>query len=280
MDDSKVITGVIVGITGSSGFIGSNLIRHLKECGYTIMPLKRGFSLELAGKCDIIVNLAGASINRRWSSNYKVILKRSRIETTRSVVDAINMSKKVKLLISASAVGIYQYDNNHINRESDPFYGDDFLANLCKEWEKEAFNAMGCARVVVARLGLVISESGGVLEKMILPAKYGIAVILGSGAQMISWIMLEDLLRAFSHIISNETITGPVNITAPNSISNRDLTALIAKRERSLFKVRVPESILTFIMGEASVIITKGQRVIPEKLKKSGFTFKYPTFSI
>lgn len=280
MDDSKVITGVIVGITGSSGFIGRNLIHHLKECGFTIMPLKRGFSLELAGKCDIIINLAGASINRRWSSNYKVLLKRSRIETTRRVVDAINMSKKVKLLISASAVGIYQYDNDHLNSESDPLYGDDFLANLCKEWEKEAFNALGCARVVVARLGLVISESGGAFAKMILPAKYGIAAILGGGAQMISWIMLEDMLRAVSHIISNETLIGPVNITTPNPISNRDLTALIAKRERSLFKIRVPESILKFIMGEASVVITKGQRVIPEKLEKSGFIFKYPTFSI
>lgn len=280
MGDSKVITGVIVGITGSSGFIGTNLICYLKECGYTIMPLKRGFSIELAGKCDIIINLAGATINRRWSSNYKALLKRSRIETTQRVVDAINMSKKVKLLISTSAVGIYQYDNVHINRESDAKYGEDFLANLCKEWENEAFKAMENARVVVARLGLVISERGGAFTKMILPAKFGFATTFGGGQQMISWIMLEDLLRAFSHIISNEALSGPVNITAPNPISNRELTSIIAKRERALFKIRVPEAILRFLMGEASLVVTKGQKVIPEKLEKSGFVFKFPTFSI
>ncbi|MDP3435970.1 MAG: TIGR01777 family oxidoreductase [Bacteroidales bacterium] len=280
MEGIKTITGVIVGITGSSGFIGSNLIRHLKNEGYTTMPLKRGFSIELAGKCDIIINLAGASINRRWSSNYKVILSRSRIETTRRVVEAINLSKKVKLLISASAVGIYQSNNNRTNRESDAVYGDDFLANLCKDWEKEALYARDYTRVAIARLGLVMSESGGALVKMILPAKFGIAATAGEGGQIISWIMLEDLLRAFSHIIDNETLSGPVNMTSPNPISNRDLTAVIAKRERALFSLRVPEFVFRLIMGEASVVITKGQKVIPEKLEKSGFIFNSPTFSI
>ncbi|HBZ25965.1 MAG TPA: TIGR01777 family protein [Rikenellaceae bacterium] len=280
MGDFKLVTGVLVGITGSSGFIGTNLVRHLKDCGYTIMPLKRGFSLELAGKCDIIINLSGASINRRWSNNYKEILKRSRIETTRRVVDAIKMSKKVKLLISVSAVGIYQYDNGFTNTEIDAVYGEDFLANLCKEWEKEAFNAQSCARVVVARLGLVISESGGALAKMRLPAKFGIAATLGRGTQMISWIMIEDLLRAFSHIISNESLSGVVNMTTPYPISNREMTEIIAKKERSLFNIRVPESILRLLMGEASIVITKGQKVIPQKLEKAGFIFNQPTFSI
>jgi len=271
---------VIVGITGSSGFIGGNIIRHLRECGYTTVPLTRGFTLELAGKCDIIINLAGASINRRWTNSYKEIIKKSRIETTRRVVDAIKMSTRVKLLISTSAVGIYKFGTNHTNTETDAVYGDDFLAELCKEWEKEAQNAKRYTRVVIARLGLVMSESTGALQKMILPAKYGIAATVGGGRQIISWIMLEDLLRAICHIIENESLSGPVNMTAPNPLSNRDLTSIIANKERSFLKLRIPEFFFRLIMGEASVVITKGQIVIPEKLEKSGFIFKHSSFSL
>ena len=280
MSEIKSKKEVTVGITGSSGFIGSNLVNYLQECGYNTVPLRRGFPLEIAGKCDIIINLAGASINRRWSKSYKEVLNKSRVETTGRVVEAIKMSKNTKLLISASAVGIYQTNIDRTNTESDAVYGDDFLAELCKNWEKEALKAQVSTRVVIARLGLVMSESGGALIKMILPAKYGIAVTAGEGEQMISWIKLTDLLRAFSHIITNETLFGPVNLTTPNPISNKDLTAIIAKKEKTLINVKMPLCVFRLVMGEASDVITKGQKVIPEKLEKSGFKFSHPIFSL
>ncbi len=268
----------VIGVTGSSGFIGSNLLESLTQSGFRVKPIGRDFKAGDINECDVIINLSGASINRRWSDSYKKILEESRVGTTARVVSAIKESNRVKLLINTSAIGIYKQDSTTIHDESSTLLEDDFLSLLCKKWEKEALKAAQFTRVVVARLGLVMSEKGGALPKMSLPAKLGVAAITGSGEQFVSWIMLEDLIRAFVHIINNESISGVINITSPHPLTNRDLTQKIASRYRSFLKVRVPEIVLRVAMGESSSVLIKGAKVYPGVLENSGFTFNYLSF--
>ena len=218
----------VVGITGASGFIGQNLTNYLQSQGFLVIPLNRNFNSEDLKKCNILINLAGATINKRWSKNYKKEILDSRLNTTRKITSFIKANNNISLLINASAVGIYSTESKEPNDEFNYVYGNDFLANVCHEWESEALSVKELTKVVIVRFGLVISNKGGALPKMMLPTKYGVATILGKGDQIVSWIMLEDLVRAIEFIIEN-SITGVVNLCSPNPISNRYLTKEIAK---------------------------------------------------
>lgn len=269
----------VVGITGASGFIGQNLTNYLQSQGFLVIPLNRNFNSEDLKKCNILINLAGATINKRWSKNYKKEILDSRLNTTRKITSFIKANNNISLLINASAVGIYSTESKEPNDEFNYVYGNDFLANVCHEWESEALSVKELTKVVIVRFGLVISNKGGALPKMMLPTKYGVATILGKGDQIVSWIMLEDLVRAIEFIIEN-SITGVVNLCSPNPISNRYLTKEIAKKQKSLIITRVPAFILKLVMGEASSLILKGQYVTSKKLNTSSFTFSHPTFSL
>ena len=262
-----------VGITGSTGFIGKELSRFLNEKGFEVIPLSRGFKPEIASECDILINLAGATINKRWSKNYKNEIVNSRVETTKRVIDSIQSSNRVKLLINASAVGIYEQDNNTVHTENSTTLSSGFLGEVCKLWEREALKADGKCRVVIMRLGVVLSEKGGALRKMSLGAKFGVAAVAGKGTQFISWIMLGDLLRAIHFIIENGTITGIVNMTAPDPLTNYDLTKLISLKYHTFLTIKVPSALFRMVMGESSELLLKGVKVIPEKLEKAGFKF-------
>ncbi len=266
-----------IGITGASGFIGKNLCEYLQSQGFKIIPLNRNFSAEELKKCNIIINLAGASINKRWSKNYKKEILDSRLNTTRKITSFIKNNKNISLLINASAVGIYSNESNNHNDEESHIYGNDFLSQVCKEWENEALSVQEITNVTIIRLGLVLSEKGGALPKMTLPAKFGVATVFGTGDQIISWIMLEDLLRAIEFIIEN-SIYGVVNMCSPNPITNRSLTKEIATKKRSIVTTRIPDLVFKLIMGESSTVITKGQYVTSKRLNKSGFVFNHPIF--
>lgn len=265
----------VIGITGASGFVGQNLTEYLQNQGFQVIGLKRGFNPKELSKCSIIINLAGANINKRWSRSYKKEILDSRLDTTKIITSFIKENSNISLLISTSAVGIYSSESNEHNDEYDYMYGNDFLANVCREWENEALSVKEITQVTIIRLGLVLSQKGGALPKMMLPAKYGVATILGKGDQIISWIMLGDLLRAIKFIIENRLV-GVVNMCSPNPISNRDFTKEIARAKRSLITARVPAFALSLVMGESSSVITKGQYVTSKKLTERGFVFKHP----
>jgi len=274
-----------IGITGATGFIGSALSQFLEEKGYLIIPLNRGFTLTDVDDCDIIINLAGASINRRWSRSAKKLIRESRIETTKRLVGFLNVSgsKRTLLLISASAIGIYptsksktDVDNNAYDEYS-PERGDDFLTQTCIDWENEALKANSNIRVVIARFGVVLSNKGGALPKMSLPFKFGVAVTIGNGKQPFSWIALEDLLRAFAFLIKKEELSGVFNFTSPNPVNNAELTQTLARYYKCPIKLRIPAFIFKAAYGDASTLFTDGQRVLPTRLIENGFIFSFTT---
>ena len=276
-----------IGITGASGFIGTSLTLYLEEQGYTVRPLNRGFTLADVDDCDIIINLAGASINRRWSNSAKKLIRESRIETTKRLVGFLNksVSKRTSLLISTSAIGIYpssksksKTDNDHKTYdEYSPELGDDFLAQICIDWENEALKANSKIRVVIARFGVVLSNKGGALPKMSLPFKFGLAGTIGNGQQPFSWIALEDLSRAFAFLIEKEELSGFFNLTSPNPVNNDQLTKTLAKHYKCAIKFKIPSFLFKAAYGEASTLFTDGQRVLPKRLIENGFLFNFMT---
>jgi len=275
-----------VGITGASGLIGRHLTKALIDKEISVIPLLRGFDTETVKNCDIIINLAGANIGKRWTKKYKNEIWSSRINTTKRLSDALNIIfqqesatgiKRERLLISASATGIYKSDTDQVYTEISYEYGDDFLAALCKAWEEEAMRCNGSARVAIVRFGVVMTKEGGALPKMILPSKFGIKIIFGTGDQKISWISLEDLVRGILFIIENR-FDGPFNFTAPGSLTYNAVADILSQRHRTFIKIKIPSLILGIVMGEGSKVLTSGQITYPERLIKNGFKFNNPLF--
>ncbi|QKJ22035.1 TIGR01777 family oxidoreductase [Poseidonibacter lekithochrous] len=270
-----------IAITGASGFVGTNLNKFFSSLGYKILPISREILNdqnkleELINSSNIIINLAGANIINRWSESYKKLLYSSRIDTTSKIVNAIkNSTNKPDLLISTSAVGIY--DNKQTYNE-DGNKNTDFLANLCKDWENEANKAKEFGvKVSIFRFGIVLGKHGGALQKMITPFKMGVGGVIGSGKQTFSFIHIYDLLNAFRFVIDNlhEDI---FNLTAPVPTTNKGLTLALGKTLKRPTILPVPEFVLNIIFSEGAKVLTDGQSVIPQKLEDLGFEFKFKT---
>lgn len=287
-------------ITGGTGFVGSALCLALVKAGHGVTVLSRsarsaeslpqevghtigdpgqpGSWQEEAAKCQGFVNLAGASIFGRWDDNYKKLLRSSRIQTTRNLVDAIasRESQTPATLISTSAVGYYGFCGDQELDESSP-PGDDFLAQLCLDWEAEALRAQESgARVVLTRFGIVMGSGGGALGQMLPIFKKGLGGRLGSGRQWFSWIHQADLVRALLHCLENPDLTGPVNCTAPQPVTNSDLTKTLGKVLGRPAFLPAPGFAVKLMLGEFGSVLLEGQRVIPSKLEKTGFSFLFP----
>ncbi len=284
-------------LTGGTGFVGKTLLQTLIQRGHEVTLLTRsirkygdkppGVNLvegdptlkgewqESVGRHEVIINLAGASIFGRWTEEVKLILRESRILTTRNLVDAI-ADHEVKTFFSTSAVGYYGFHGDEeLIEESPP--GKDFLAQLAVDWEKEALKAQDRGvRVVLTRFGIVLGEEGGALGQMIPLFKKDLGGPLGSGKQWFSWIHREDLSRAVLFLLDHPEISGPVNLVAPNPVRNKELAAAIGKAMRRPAFMRVPGFMLRLALGEFGSILLEGQRVIPQKLLQSGFQFQYP----
>jgi uncharacterized protein (TIGR01777 family) len=284
-------------ITGGTGFIGKALTHFLSSHGYEVtiltrgkkggVPFKNGIRLILGDPLckgawqeevpehDILINLSGASIFGLWTRKKKMEIKESRLLTTRNLVDSIPEGKGM-ILFSASAVGYYGFhEDEEIDESSGP--GDDFLAQLARQWEEEAMNAkQKGTRVIIMRFGVVLGQSGGALGKMLIPFRFFVGGPIGSGLQWISWIHIDDLVSAFFHILKIPEFSGPVNFTTPFPIRNRELAKSIGKAIRRPSFIPIPSFCVRIFLGEFGSFILKGQRVLPRRLLNSGFLFKYP----
>jgi uncharacterized protein (TIGR01777 family) len=277
-------------ITGGSGFVGKTLSRALMDAGHSVTVLSRsarsaqslphgvGHTLgdpsqpgpwqEEAAHYQGFINLAGASIFGRWDQKYKNLLRSSRIETTKNLVQAMarRESNEPAVLVSASAVGYYGFCGDEELSESSP-PGDDFLAKLCADWEAEALKAQDIgARVALTRFGIVLGSGGGALGQMLPMFKKGLGGRLGSGKQWFSWIHQADLVRAILHCLEHKDLTGPVNCAAPQPVTNRELTKTLAKVLGKPAFLPAPSLAVKFMLGEFGSVLLEGQRVLGREI--------------
>ena len=270
-----------IAITGASGFVGSSLTKYFSDLGYKIIPISREILNskskleETLNSSEIVINLAGANIINRWSESYKKLLYSSRIDTTSKIANTIsNITNKPKLLISTSAVGIY---DNKTTYDENGSFSNDFLSSLCQDWEKEALKAKNeTTKVSIFRFGIIMGKDGGALQKMITPFILGLGGVIGSGKQAFSYIHIEDLMAAYKFVIENEC-EEIFNLTAPVPTTNKGLTLALGKTLKRPTILPVPEFVLNIIFSEGARVLTDGQSAIPKKLLELGFEFKFKT---
>lgn len=280
-----------VAIAGASGMVGKALTEHLRSKGHSVTPIKRNPNAEQNGnnifelvspeyldEFDAVINLAGENIAaKRWSESQKRLIIDSRVKTTSSLARALAASKLPKVFINASAVGIYGNRGAEALTESSQA-GNGFLADTCKKWEEAASLAERPGlRTVKIRIGVVISKSGGALSKMLLPFQLGGGGILGSGQQYMSWISIHDIVRAIAFILEDQSVEGPVNLTAPTPVTNSEFTKIMGKVLHRPTILPAPGFGLKLILGDmAQEMLLEGNRAMPEKLLSAGFKFEYP----
>lgn len=281
-------------ITGGTGFIGKYLTQMLLKEGHfvTIVTRSPGKYSEKQAKNrsyigwdnglvsamnehDTVINLVGENLfGQRWTDEVKQRIYSSRIDSTQKLVDAMRESeKKPELFISASAVGIYGDNGSKVLDESAPA-GDDFLAKVCEDWENESRKAEELGvRVANPRIGIVLEENGGMIEKMVLPFKFGVGGPIGSGEQYVPWVHMTDLCNALLFPMENESVSGPYNACSPEPETMNVLAKKMGKvlNRPSLF--RVPEFVLNIALGEAAKPVLSSLRVQPKVLQTSGFNF-------
>jgi uncharacterized protein (TIGR01777 family) len=278
-------------ITGGTGFVGSHLIEYLlvKGCNITILTRDKGNvtsgiraiedinEISQSERIDVIVNLAGAPISKRWSEKYKQELINSRVNTTKSTVALIKKLKnKPDVLISASAIGYYgSQDDTPLNEEAHP--RNEFTHQLCKKWEAEALKAEKLGvRVCITRLGVVLGKNGGALKEMLPPFKIGLGGKIGSGKQYFSWVHIDDVISAFAFLVESKKQSGIYNLTTPNPVTNSEFTKALGKQLKRLTLFPMPAFVVKLLFGEmGETLLLNGQRVVPNKLKEAGFKFKY-----
>lgn len=270
-----------IAIAGASGLIGSHLTKHFKSKKWKVIPLGRkdfGGSLEaLAEKiemADVLINLAGAPIIKRWTKKHKEKIYNSRIHTTRKLVQAIELVKnKPILMISASAVGIY--DQECVQDEYSNQFAGDFLSKVCIDWEAEAEKISLPTRLAIIRLGIVLARKGGALKTMLPFFKLGVGGKIATGRQPFSWIHVVDVVNAIEFIIQDPEAKGIFNFVAPHLINNRQFTVALGKAVKRPAFIFVPALALRLLYGEAAVTLTRGQKVVPMRLEKAAYDFKF-----
>lgn len=273
-----------IGITGSSGLVGSQLSEKLrKELHADILKIPRSYLYGKAQKlsefitdCDVIINLAGASIVCRWTNSNMKKLRDSRLVTTQNLTSAIAlMERKPNLVISTSAVGVY--DSIHTHDEWSTNYSTDFLGDLCLEWEKPIIGEIDkSVRTIIFRLGIVLSADGGVLAKTLPLFRMGLGGKLGDGKQAFPFIHIDDLINAYVFAISNNELIGIYNLVAPQVISNFDYTKVLSNNVNKPAFFTVPKFVFNLIFKKGAIIFLTGQKVLPQRLLNSGFYFEYP----
>lgn len=271
-----------IAISGSTGFVGSQLVNAFREREFKITPIRRrDFMLtdeELADKIEgsqVIIHLAGAPILKRWTNSHKKAIYNSRINTTRKLSGAIaNMKNKPQLFISSSAVGIYKSDKTYTENNAE--YDKTFLAKVCIDWEKEAVKADDHTHVVIFRFGTVLGRNGGALKTMLPLFKMGIGGVLGNGEQAFSWIHITDLVDAYLFAMESELYEGIYNLTSPHPVTNYEFTKALGKALHRPSFFPIPKFALKALYGEGANVLLDGQRIIPENLQKAGFNFRFP----
>jgi uncharacterized protein (TIGR01777 family) len=276
-------------ITGSTGLIGTALVGKLKSNGYTVQrlvrrptvsseeifwsPAQSKIDLDSLAGVDAVIHLAGAGVgDKRWTKKYRSEILNSRLLGTTTIANAVAQVKP-KVFISSSAIGWYGETGNRAVNESDRG-GDDFLAAVCREWEAAA-DLAGQTRTVKIRTGLVLDPTGGALGKMLPLFHFGLGGKLGNGKQWWSWITLHDHLRAIEFLMENDQISGPVNLTSPNPVTNQEFTSSLARALRRPALFPAPAFALKAVLGGFSSEILGSKKVLPSVLQDAGFNFDF-----
>jgi uncharacterized protein (TIGR01777 family) len=268
---------MIVAMTGATGFIGRHLSAQLRSAGHDVRPLRREWSATELDSVGAVIHLAGETVAQRWTASAKQRIRSSRIEGTRSLVSALGKSTtRPVVLLAASAVGIYGSRGDEILTEtSSP--GSGFLADLTKDWEAEAGAAESLGiRVVNLRFGVVLGRDGGALPKMVRPFRIGVGGPLGSGRQWMPWIHIEDAVSMIAFALDNTALRGPLNVAAPNPVTNREFTRRLAAALHRPGFAFVPGFVLRLILGEMSGMVLGSARVLPGVAEAAGFRFRHP----
>ena len=281
-----------IAVTGASGLIGSALVGYLKSQGHTVQRLVRRpavsaeeitwdptagtVDMEALAGVDAVIHLAGAGVSdKRWTKKYKSEILNSRLLGTTTIAKAVAIVKP-QVFISASAIGWYGESGNRAVVESDRV-GEDFLAAVCREWESAA-DLAGDVRTVKLRTGLVLDPTGGALGKMLPIFRFGLGGKLSNGKQWWSWITLHDQIRAIAFLLENK-VSGPVNLTSPNPVTNSEFTAGLARAIHRPALFPVPALALKIVLGGFSSEVLGSKKVMPQALTEVGFTFDYPHIS-
>lgn len=290
-----------IAIAGGTGLIGKALCNYLYENGHEVLILTRqkhsnsvssgspryiswltkdssSIIEELTG-VDAIINLAGSTINTRWTDTGKEKIVKSRLYVVNELHRLIfALPVKPKVLINASAVGFYGTSEERTFTETSTKPGTDFLAQTVVKWESavKKIEEMGI-RTVLCRFGVVLDSKAGALPRMLLPYQLFIGGKIGNGHQWLSWIHLQDVVKGIVFAIENNHVSGPVNFTAPEPVQMQDFGSTLATVLNRPHWLPLPPFILSLLLGEMSLLILKGQRVLPEALINHGFSFQYPT---
>ncbi len=285
-------------IAGGTGFVGQALTNLLQQQGHELFVLSRSNSRyengihyvqwlkegarpekELDEDIDAVVNLAGVSLNDgRWTKKQKKAIYTSRMEATLEIVRIMEQFKeKPKVLVNASAVGIYPPSTAATYSENVSDYARDFLGWTVHDWERHAKRAEKLGiRVALARFGVILGRNSGALPSMLLPYKLHVGGTIGSGEQWLSWIHVEDVARAIYFAINNSSIRGPFNVTAPHATRMKEFGQTIAQVMGRRHWMPVPSFAMRLALGEQSMLVLEGQHVLPTVLEKQNFEFNYP----
>ncbi len=285
-------------IAGGTGFVGKALTKHFLTQKHYVYILTRNADKaardpklkyvewmqessqpeEHVEGADVFINLAGVSLNSgRWTDEGKKAIVESRLSSTQEILRIMAaLPEKPSLYVNASAVGYYGTSTTETFTEASPSIGTDFLAETVKKWENEALKAMELnIRTVLTRFGVILGKDGGALPSTALPYKLFAGGTVGSGEQWMSWVHLQDVVKIIDYCIHTKQIEGPVNVTAPNPVQMKEFGKTIGKVLNRPHWMPVPSFGLQLLMGEMSMIILKGQRVLPEKLIQQNYIFTY-----
>jgi hypothetical protein len=283
-------------ITAGTGFLGKNLEKYFTEKGHQVYILTRNpkrkneifWDAKTLGEwkgilenADVIINLAGKSVDCRYTEKNKQEIYSSRINSTRILQQAIDQcTHKPKIWLNSSSATIYVHSEKNVNTEENGIIGDDFSMNICKSWENEfSKSETENVRKVALRTSIVLGNNGGAFPKLKMFTKFGLGGKQGRGNQKVSWIHIQDFCRAVEFIINDENIFGKINITAPNPLANQEFMKNLRKEMKVPFGLNAPVwqlEIASIFLKTETELLLKSRNVYPEKLLKDGFQFLFP----
>ena len=283
-----------IAVAGGSGFIGRHFVAYAQNHGHQVIVISRSKNQRfpenveivtweellrdsgLLNETEAIVNLAGESINQRWTNEAKQRILGSRVETAQAIADLVRqMEQKPAVVVNASGISYYGTSETETFDESSPCRITDFLADVTVKWE-EAIDRIKDTRVVKLRVSLVLAGDGGALPKMALPYKLGFGGRVGSGKQWMSWIHISDMVRLIDFCIKNPEMSGPVNASSPQPVTNDEFGRTLGQVLGRPHYFPVPAWLMKLVFGELSVLLLQGQKAIPAKASAHGFSFRFP----